>query len=140
MHKSLVYFSYVAILNLHTRLSVRILNQFNSKLVHAITNVQPNVLAGQLFSRGLISPEVKSDILTIEPATAREKASMLLSAIETSVATEGGHVLVEFCRVLQQHPELEILANTILQNAGTIQTLYVLYILGKTPGESPMYI
>ena len=94
------------------------------------------MLAGQLFSRGLISPEVKSDILTIEPTTAHKKASMLLSAIETSVATEGGHVLVEFCRVLQQYPELEILANTILQNTGTIRTLYMIYIPGKTPGKS----
>lgn len=81
---------------------------------------QPVILAGNLFSKYLISEADKNAITTITGVSLAEKATRLMNAFEATMKADSkpAHVLRELCDAIDNDPILENLAKSIREALG----------------------
>lgn len=117
-----------------------ILRRHSSQLIKAISN-NLSLVTNELFSASLISPDLRSDILTTTGVSNYDKSTKLVMAIETELetrleASNRDQYLTGVCHVLQQHQTLKSIATAILQQLGKYMCTYkYLYVHSYTLGH-----
>lgn len=99
-----------------------ILRRHSSQLIKAISN-NLSLVTNELFSASLISPDLRSDILTTTGVSNYDKSTTLVMAIETELGarlevSDQDQYLTGICHVLQQHQMLKSITTAMLQQLG----------------------
>ena len=84
-----------------------------SQLVRGIT--QTNLLAGDLFSKGLISEAVKNDVTSVTGVGIADRANTLMNAVGARLKGDPrpAQVMRELCEVMETEPALRPVCSSI---------------------------
>ena len=90
---------------------------------------QPDMITVKLYSKGLISEQVKNDITTITGVSSEKKSIVLVNAIEKRIQVDQRPVqltlMKELCEVMQQYPTLVHVAESISKALGELMNVTV---------------
>ena len=98
-------------------LILRVFQRYFAKLCTALST-EPNQMAREMFSEGLISEETMRRVVEMrEPST--DKAGVLVQAIGNRIAVEGNSKAMKaFCELLKGRPEVRRIAARIKARLG----------------------
>ena len=91
-----------------------IVRKYTAVLTTAISG--PDTLAVEMWSAGLISDDVKDDVLFTQPMSDLHKINKLMKQLHRSCSTsaDGFSILSSFCAILKKHPDTAV--ESVLKN------------------------
>ena len=94
------------------------------QLVRGVSQ-QPDMITVTLYSKGLISLEVKNNITTKTGVSSDQKSIELVNAIENRIKVDQSPVqlMKELCEVMQQYPTLACVAKSISKALGELMNV-----------------
>ena len=94
------------------------------QLVRGVSQ-QPDMITVTLYSKGLISEEVKNNITTRTGVGSSQKSIDLVNAIENRIKVDPRPVqlMKELCEVMQQYPTLVCVAESISKALGELMNV-----------------
>ena len=85
-------------------LALRVLQRYFDELCKALS-VNPNEMAGAMFSKELISEETKGKVIHTLGIAPYNKAALLVDAVGARIGTDNGSKsLLTFCKLLERRP------------------------------------
>ena len=92
------------------------------RLVHSVQGPDIDIVTVELYSKNLISEHVKNDITTTTGVSSDRKSINLVNAIEKRIKVDPrpDQLIKVLCKVMQQHPTLALVAESISKALGEL--------------------